>query len=795
MTNEGPLGQESTRQVQLVTIVIPCFNPTSFLFEAIASARAQSHPKIEIVIVNDGSDRPESLNILERAARLADLYREQPNLGLPAARNTGFRAARGACVIPLDADDVLELEYAATCLAALSAHPEAAFAYTAYSVFGDANYSEPCSEYNLYRLLDRNCFGYAGMIRRSVWERSGGYDETMRFGYEDWEFWLRLAAQGSFGLHLPRPLFRYRKHGPSLYDVALSHHDEIVSYIRGRHAEFYSLEGRARIKARWSPAVCVVVSPAPDGQTILDIEIAPPGTVEQAAEQSRAPAILLCKGSRLDAHSAELAALSVWAGHSRLQLPDGSIAMSRAAALGHGDSPRENAGRWQCGALPPVGTWRDIIVHRHLVNAGLLAWDPWLRHPVQSLFRLIPFRVKERINHAAGRPVFDLSFYQQFRPNALLFGGVFQEPLEYSTKPKTALARIALITPHLGSGGAESVLLDIASALRDAGFELLLLATQSNDDRWQSRWRQQVEHVYDLAAIVPEELMPAAVFSVVRNWRCDHVLLQNSLAGYAALTHIRRELPSVRLIDILHAVESRWNQIATVEQVPPEIDSRVAMNQGVRDRLLANRQPPNKIVLLRAGIDLDRFLPAPERSQDSPRRILFAGRLDPVKRPLLLVDIATRLSVLRPGSDFRIVVAGDGREVGPLRRRVHDARLEQVFEFRGYVEDMAPLYADCDVCVVPSQAEEIPRAVLEAMASARAVVASKAGAIHEVLDDDCGFLIPPEGDELGAFAAALARLFDEPELRQRMGHAGRRKAEAQFDLRNARQAYLQLVEP
>ncbi len=180
----------------LVSIVIPAYNPASYLLEAIASAKAQTHPSTEIILVNDGSDKSESIAILEQASRLVNRYIQQPNRGLAAARNTGFRAVRGTYVVPLDADDQIQPNYIAECLAAMPSG--AAFVYTDYLVFGARDYRQQTGAYNLYELLARNYLTYAALIRKSAWEKANGYDESMRIGYEDWEFWLRLGSLGAF---------------------------------------------------------------------------------------------------------------------------------------------------------------------------------------------------------------------------------------------------------------------------------------------------------------------------------------------------------------------------------------------------------------------------------------------------------------------------------------------------------------------------------------------------------------------------------------------------------------------
>jgi glycosyltransferase involved in cell wall biosynthesis len=108
---------------------------------------------------------------------------------------------------------------------------------------------------------------------------------------------------------------------------------------------------------------------------------------------------------------------------------------------------------------------------------------------------------------------------------------------------------------------------------------------------------------------------------------------------------------------------------------------------------------------------------------------------------------------------------------------------------------MAPLLAESDVLILPSREEGIPLVILEALASGRPVVASKVGAIPEVVDAACGILVETGEGEAPGFAAALHRLLSEHHLRKAMGVVGRRKAEAEFDSALTQSGYLQLFEP
>jgi len=756
-----------------VSIVIPCYNPSHFLLEAIASARAQAGCATETILVNDGTDSPRSAAIVETARALCDRYIEQPNRGLPSARNAGFRAASCDSVIPLDAHDLLDRKFAATCFHTLAAYPEAAFAYADYRVCGSG--VERLGDYNLYELLDRSILPYAAAIRRRDWEESGGYDESMSGGYEDWEFWLRLGERGRFGRHASGVLFRYRTHGPSLPDTARARHAELTEYIRQKHPGLYGNEARARLKRIWSPAVCIAAPESQIGrQTIVDWI---PVALTDAAAPPHGAAFLSPGSARdLSTDSGELAALAVWGGRQRLELPDGSLALSRSAFLE--GSPRSAASVRSKRHIFLVGAFARL--GRHLSNAGLLSLAAWARHPLRSAGRLIPLRLKERANEVSGRRLFDLSFYLQFRPSSIQAAGAVEAPLSYFPRASSR-KRVAFVTPHLGPGGAEAVLLDIAASLDRDRYELLLLATQSQNDGWRKRWEKTVDHVYDLRKLVGFGKAGAAVYSIALNWGVETLLLQNSLTGYSILPQLKARLPSLRTIDLIHSVDQDWDIVAATRDVAPSLDIRVAISETVRASLRRQGTPDAKIRLIRNGVDLRRFSPCCAVASGGVHRILFAGRLDPVKRPLLLPEIARELRRLRKRDDFRFIIAGDGPEREALAMRVRKYGLGATFDFRGHVDDIAPLLGQCEVLVLPSEAEGIPLVVLEAFASCRAVVASAVGGVPELVTVETGAAIPRGPREVSEFADALNELLDQPLSREARAQNGRMLVERLYD--------------
>ena len=630
--------------MDLVSIIIPCYNPTEYLLKALNSARSQDYPEIEIVLVNDGSTLPASLDVLRSAATKADRYLEQSNLGPAAARNVGIREARGRFIVPLDDDDLLEPAFVSECIGSSYDNPDAGFVYPDYRVFGSTNYPERLSDYNLYRLLDMNTLIYAALIRKDDWELAGGYDEQLQKGYEDWDFWLRLGEKGRFGHHIRKFLFQYRKHGRTRQEIAQEHHAELISHIQAHHPNLYQYHSRARIKAIWEPSAVVVSSGVVPEQTIEDLQLLTESEFDTLAK-CRAPVLLFPSIREIDSHAAEFGALAIWGGRDRFELGDGSLAISLEAYDGivprehAADLPQTPTSSGQCEREWP-GPMRQL--RRHLVNANLLSGSAWAKHPFRSLLRLVPLRIKERVNRWCGKPVFDLRFYLRFRPDSLLLCNSVAQPLRYMPKVSDR-RRIALVTPHLGPGGAEGVLLEIAGSLDRSSVEISVIATQSRDSRWISRWSATVDHTYDLEALVSEERLVAALYSVITNWRFDAVLIQNTMIAYIVIRELSKALPHVRLMDLIHSIEPEWDIVASTLPAARYLQTRVVISEAARRHLQAAGVAEKKIRLIRNGIDLNVYTPSVVGRSHTPARIVFAGRLDPVKRPLLLVDIARAL--------------------------------------------------------------------------------------------------------------------------------------------------------
>lgn len=178
-----------------VTIIIPCYNYGEFVEEAVRSALDQD-TKTELIIVDDGSTDLETIKVLNNLRARGIFVFRQSNKGLSSARNVGIKLTSAPYIVCLDADDIIAPSYCSTCLRVMEAHHDIGFVYTATRIFGNYNRLWSNLPYSALHFLIDNYIPYSAMFRRQVWEEVGGFDENMRYGYEDWDFWLSAIEKG-----------------------------------------------------------------------------------------------------------------------------------------------------------------------------------------------------------------------------------------------------------------------------------------------------------------------------------------------------------------------------------------------------------------------------------------------------------------------------------------------------------------------------------------------------------------------------------------------------------------------
>jgi glycosyltransferase involved in cell wall biosynthesis/SAM-dependent methyltransferase len=217
-----PRWRESTEpgEMALVSVVIPCFDQSAFLEEAIESVLAQTYPHFELIVVDDGSTDT-SAEVARRHPGVRLL--QQENRGLPAARNAGLREAAGEFVTFLDADDRLKPRALEIGLRTLRERPDCAFVAGQVELTGHDGSLLRAAHHRIvdrdhYRMLlqGNDVLSHATvMYRRAVFDVVGAFDPALA-ACEDYDLYLRIAQRFPIHMH-DHCVAEYRRHGGNMH--------------------------------------------------------------------------------------------------------------------------------------------------------------------------------------------------------------------------------------------------------------------------------------------------------------------------------------------------------------------------------------------------------------------------------------------------------------------------------------------------------------------------------------------------------------------------------------------------
>lgn len=229
-----------------VSVVIPCYEQSKFLMDAIRSVMDQDFTDTEIIVVDDGNGREEE-SAIAAICRLtgATLVCHAENLGLASARNTGVAAARGKYILPLDADDMLAsngvISEMVAAMAAIDGDGMVYGDWIAYDTETDDREVHEAGPWNA-DLINRMNIPCTILYPKSVFERVGGYESDMSHlgGWEDWDFILKLIEERLPSVKTHNPVLIYRWHSPEqMRHGANGKRLVLRETLRRRHPELF----------------------------------------------------------------------------------------------------------------------------------------------------------------------------------------------------------------------------------------------------------------------------------------------------------------------------------------------------------------------------------------------------------------------------------------------------------------------------------------------------------------------------------------------------------------------------
>ena len=338
-----------------VGVIVPCYRHGIFLDACIASIKAQTHPAAQIVVVDDGSEDPETIAAL---ARLDDdtevtVLRQAENAGPSAARNRALAQLETSYFLPIDADDELLPDALECMLAQLeAASEEVGFVYPNAQHIGNRFDYFEAPAYNAWLLMEQNYCPAPALFDRRLFAGTGvAYAEEIVVGHEDWDLILQLVERDVRGVPADGPTFLYRKQGFSRVHAVDFGPDSFHGTIEGRHPHLYG--NRDAIKAKWAPALTVVLLDEADGSWTPELISALEGQT--------------CKDFEL------LAGADLGVGVVRVDAPNDSPASLAQAAI---DMAR---GRWvlllprSAAAALKAPSFVEQLIHAFAANPGTAA--------------------------------------------------------------------------------------------------------------------------------------------------------------------------------------------------------------------------------------------------------------------------------------------------------------------------------------------------------------------------------------------------------------------------------------
>ena len=268
-----------TGDLPFVSVIIPCYNHGQYLNDAVQSILHQTWQNFEIIVVNDGSNAEDTVEILKDFHMPKTRVLHLPkNMGLPAARNAGIQEAKGKYICCLDADDKLHPTYLEKAIVTMEVNAGLSFVGSWTQVFGVENRVWVPPQFDPDQIIYFNQFNSLAVFRRSAWEQAGEFFEEMREGFEDWEFWVRMTSHGFRGYQITEKLIHVRRTGYSFALKAADKKDTLFEQIKTHNPEIYANPKSAieKIKKGYRD----IYSPAPfvnlnDRRNYLQMDVKP----------------------------------------------------------------------------------------------------------------------------------------------------------------------------------------------------------------------------------------------------------------------------------------------------------------------------------------------------------------------------------------------------------------------------------------------------------------------------------------------------------------------------------------
>lgn len=826
---EAPLAPEAVR----IAVVVPAWGQPGLLPEAIESALAQQGaPPLAVVVVDDGCPHPETSRT---AAAFAMLHPgrvhalRRRNGGLSAARNTGTDYALAAfpnleAIYYLDADNRLLPLFMARAWAALqAAGPEVGWAYPDFDMFGEPHNYSVAGEFSTLNLLLANFCEAGSLVRVAMLHDGLRFDEAMRQGFEDWDFFLTAVSRGWRGVHVPLAGFQYRRRPESMLSQAERIRPALLEALRAKHRALYTPRRIAALEARDRPRHALWLAdqgtaalrhdpqeesggelPLGELRRRMAARLALPKqhyfpelgcfAAEEALALLRRFGLargLFWQAGRLLREEHHLVALEIVAGEGpalAVELGGDGAAVIATAPLVFAPfhvmagCARDSSTDWLDSVTGPRPLPKVALIRVTLPSEALVGAAPGDGASLRQL-KLEIAALGALLRRQGALPA---AWRGDFRSVAAAVVPDLWKDLGFgqtlARRPRPGERDIAFVMPLFSFAGTEKVVQNQAAVFRARGwrthlfvlgadrmelgtgtleaFESIVLV-KGLGEHWMD-WRRGYLGIG--LSLFPDSPHFRDVLGLLAGM---DVVLNTHTAAVNPLMSALRRLGSLTY-SALHVTElSRWGAPSgnTHLALPYEYahDGFTVISEQLRDWCLAQGIPAGKLHLVRNAPAFD--LPEARRRGVLAERRGRQGRLRVLSLGRLDaqkgVDRLARIAAATAAAvDWRIV----GKPV--LADGALPALPVPLEPPAVTAAELEALYAWADVVVLPSRYEGVPLTVLEAQRAGCVVIATAVGAVPEIIQDQVdGLLVPHEGEAevtiVAAFQGHLLRLAED----------------------------------
>ena len=227
----------------MISVIMPCYNDGAYIQEAIESIKIQTYKDWELIIIDDGSDDTNTVNIINRIEDERITILHTNHLRPAGARNYGIEHAKGKYILPVDSDDKIDPSYMQKAVEIIESEEAIGVVYCYADLFGERSGRWELPDYSFEKMLLDNVVFVTALFYKEDWDKVGGFNTQLIAGMEDYDFWLGILGLGRKIYQIPEVLFHYRIKPVSRTTGFQSDYVQMQQTYRqiyNNHKEFYS---------------------------------------------------------------------------------------------------------------------------------------------------------------------------------------------------------------------------------------------------------------------------------------------------------------------------------------------------------------------------------------------------------------------------------------------------------------------------------------------------------------------------------------------------------------------------